>query len=118
MFRQFKHFDAQSFRADISVQPWDELMGMENPNSMWLKWKSLFLEVCDKHAPFRTKRVRASRSPWINNDLKKMMYRRDRLTIIASRTKNPEDWTNFKKMRNQVNNGLKMQKRLIITIPL
>ena len=68
LFRQFKHFDAQSFRADISVQPWDELMRMENPNSMWLKWKSLFLEVCDKHAPIRTKRVRASRSPWINND--------------------------------------------------
>ena len=29
LFRQFKHFDAQSFRADISVQPWDELMGIK-----------------------------------------------------------------------------------------
>ena len=73
-YRKFKHFDAQSFRAGIAVQPWDELMpGTENTNRMWLKWKSLFLEVCDKHAPIRIKRVRASRSPWINNDLKKTM---------------------------------------------
>ena len=88
-YRKFKNFDAQSFRADIAVQPWDELMRMENTNRMWLKWKSLFLEVCDKHAPIRIKRVRASRTPWINNDLKKIMYQRDRLKKIASITKNP-----------------------------
>ena len=80
---------------------------MENPNRMWLKCKSLFLEVCDKHAPIRTKRVRAFKSPWINNDLKKMMYRRDRLKIIASITKNPEEWSNFKMSRNQVNDAIK-----------
>ena len=81
LYRKFKNCDAHSFHADIAVQPWDELMGMVNTNRkiMWLKWKSLFLEVCDKHAPIRIKRVRASRSPWINNDLKKIMYRRDRL---------------------------------------
>ena len=38
------------------------------------------------------------------------MYRRDRLKIIASRTKNPEDWSNFKTMRNQVNNSIKNAK--------
>ena len=31
-YRKFKNFDAHSFRADIAVQPWDELMGMENTN--------------------------------------------------------------------------------------
>ena len=75
------------------------------------KWKSLFLGVCDKHAPIRIKRLRASRSPWINNDLKKTMYRGDRLKKIASITKNPEDWNNYKKMRNQVNNAIKNAKR-------
>ena len=66
--------------------------------------------MCDKHAPIRTKRVRASRSPWINNDLKKMVYRRDRLKIIALRTKNPEDWSDFKKMRNHIKNAIKNAK--------
>ena len=39
-----------------------------------------------------------------------MMYRRDRLKIIGSRTKNPEDWSHFKKMRVQVNNATKNAK--------
>ena len=70
---------------------------------MWLKGKSLFLEVCDNHAPIRTKRVRDSR---------------DRLKIIASVTKTTEDWSNFKMSLNQVNNAIKNAKGPIITILL
>ena len=46
---------------------------------MWLKWKTLFLEVSDVDAPLRSKRVRGSKSPWITTELKKMMHLRDRL---------------------------------------
>ena len=49
-YRQFRN----RFRSDILAQPWTDLMGIDNPNEMWFKWKSLFLEVCDVHAPFRT----------------------------------------------------------------
>ena len=65
LYRQFKNFDRNGFRSDILAQPWTDLMGIDNPNEMWLKWKSLFLEVCDVHAPFRIKHVRASKSLWI-----------------------------------------------------
>ena len=78
---------------------------------MWLKWKSLFLEVCDVHAPLRTKHVRASKSPWITSELKNLIYRRDRLKIKALWTSDPSDWSNFKKLRNEVNNSIKNVKR-------
>jgi len=42
-YRQFKSFDSNSFCLDILAQPWADLMGIDNPNEMWLKWKSLFL---------------------------------------------------------------------------
>ena len=64
-YRQFKNFNRNSFRSDILAQPWDDLKGVHNPNEMWLKWKTLFLEVADVHAPLRSKRVRGSKSPWI-----------------------------------------------------
>ena len=38
------------------------------------------------------------------------MYRRDRLKIDASKTHNPADWSNFKKLRNEVNNAIKHAK--------
>ena len=63
-YRQFKNFDRNRFRSDILAQPWADLMGMDNPNEMWSKWKALFLEVCGLHAPLHTN-VRASKSPWI-----------------------------------------------------
>ena len=103
-------FDRNGFRSDILAQPWTDLMGLDNPNEMWLKWKSLFLEVCDVHAPLRTKHARASKSPWITSELKKLMYRRDRLKIKALRTSDPSDWSYFKKLGNEVNNSIKNVK--------
>ena len=93
-------------------------MGIDNPNEMWLKWKSLFLEVCDVHAPFRTKHIRVSESPWITAELKSLMYRRDRLKIKALRTGYPSDWSNFKKLRNEVNNYIKNIKSPTTIKPL
>ena len=51
---------------------------------MWREWKIKFLNVVNTHAPLRTKRVRSKRSPWITSDLK------------AMRSKNPQDWGEFK----------------------
>ena len=110
-YRQFKNFDCNRFRSDILAQPWTDLMRMDNPNEMCLKWKSLFLEVCDLHAPFRTKHVRASKSPWITSELKNLMYWRDRLKIKALRTGDVSDCSNFKKLRNEVNNSIKKVKK-------
>ena len=39
----------RTFRSDILAQPWDDLKGVHNPNEMWLKWKTLFLEVSLTH---------------------------------------------------------------------
>ena len=110
-YRQFKNFDHNRFRSDILAQPWADLMGIDNPNEMWLKWRSLFLEVCDLHALLCTKHVRASKSSWITSELKNLMYRRDRLKIKALRTGNPSNWSNFKTLHNEVNNAVKNVKK-------
>ena len=67
--------------------------------------------MCDVHAPFRTKHVRDSKSPCITSELKNLMYRRGSLKIKALRTGDSSDWSNFKKLRNEVNNSIKNVKR-------
>ena len=32
---------------------------MDDPNEMWDVWKSLFLEVVNKHAPMRKRKVKS-----------------------------------------------------------
>ena len=88
-YRQFKHFNSVNFYADILAQTWDSIKQLYDPNDMWKRWKELFLNVCEKHAPIKTKRTRDSKSPWITAILKKRMNFRDRLKRKAIKTKDP-----------------------------
>ena len=109
-YRNFKHFDADSFRNDISLQDWDYIKTFGDPNQMWHAWKTIFYNVVDRHAPLRTKRVRGSKAPWITTELKQLMHQRDVLKIKAIQSKNPQDWSAFKKARNTVNNDIRRAK--------
>ena len=40
--RYYNKFNSDFFRKDIMVQPWNEIWEMENPNDIWIKWKSFF----------------------------------------------------------------------------
>lgn len=113
-YRKFKDFDPINFRNDISLQSWYSIDMYDDPNSMWRAWKKLFFSVVDRHAPIRTKRVRAFKSPWITSHLKQRMHERDilKLKLKATRSNDPRDWFVFKKCRNSVNNEIKLAKEM------
>jgi hypothetical protein len=83
-YRKLKNFDSAKFRNDISQQNWDFIHQFKNPNDMWHAWKNTFNFIVEKHAPLRTKRVKASKAPWISSHLKGEMHRRDILKIKAT----------------------------------
>ena len=101
-YRSFKDFNPDHFcselRTGITSQNWDVWDNFKDPNDMWREWKIKFLNVVNTHAPLRTKRVRSKRSPWITSDLK------------AMRSKNPQDWGEFKWLRIKVNSNIKIAK--------
>ena len=109
-YRNFKHFDLHSFRADIRAQNWTDINNFNNPNDMWRVWKNTFNNVVGKHAPLRTRRVRSSKSPWITPKLKQNMHKRDILKLKAIRSKDTNDWAIFKRFRNYVTNEIKLAK--------
>ena len=110
-YRQFKHFNSNNFRNDVSTQPWDDIKELYDPNDMWKKWKELFLSVCDKHAPVKTKRTRPTKSPWITTNLKKRMNFRNRLKKKAVKTKDASSWNRFRKVKNKVNQEIKAAEK-------
>ena len=109
-YREFIHFEGVNFRADISSQPWDVLKGIFYPNEMWIKWKALFLKVCDAHAPFKSKRLRPSKSSWITTGLKKRMNYRDHLKKKVVKSNSLIDWNHYRTLKNQINNEIKIAK--------
>ena len=102
-YRNFEHFDSECFRNDICSQNWDDINNYDNPNEMWRVWKNIFNNVVDRHAPLRSKRVRATKSPWVTKRLKQLMHQRDSLKLKAIRSNDPNVWLDFKKKRNTVN---------------
>ena len=107
-YRTFKNFNRDHFRNDIASQNWDD--NFQDPNDMWREWKIKLLNVVNTHTPLRTKRVRSKRSPWITSKLKKRMHERDIMKLEAIRSKNPQDWGEFKWLRNKVNSDIKIAK--------
>ena len=113
--RSMKKFNRDSFLNDLRQQPWGNVYHHGNPNEMWGTWKALLMNVIDKHAPLRTRRVSNKRSPWVTNDLKHLMFNRDYLKKRAISSRDPEKWCEYRHARNQVNNEIKKAKRLYFT---
>ena len=109
-----KKFNRDSFINDLR-QPWRNLYHHGNPNEMWRTWKSLLMNVIDRHAPLRTRRVSSKRSPWVTNELKHLMFNRVYLKKRAISFKDPEKWCEYRHARNQVNNEIKKGKRFYFT---
>ena len=102
-YRIFRNFDRENFRNEISRQEWssDE---SEDPSLVRSDWKTKFLRVINSHASFRTRRTELNKTPWINSALRKGMRYRDAAKRKAKRIKNPQDWANYRKLRNRINN--------------
>ena len=61
--RDFKHFSETQFRNDLLQVPWVSILWCEDPNQWWTKWKSIFYEILNRHAPIRHKRVNSNPIP-------------------------------------------------------
>ena len=111
--QQLKNLNEAEFLGDLRMIDWNRFTTHNNPNELWDFWIHLLASVIDKHAPFRTKRVKNKRSPWITNEIMREIHKRDFLKKNAASTNDPLIWKQFKDAiaRNKVNNSVKKAKR-------
>ena len=67
--------------------------------------------MLDNHAPLKTKRVCKKKSPWITQELRCKMRKRDYLKERAVLTNEQVMWQQYKHARNQTNNAIKSAKQ-------
>lgn len=75
-----------------------------------------YFQCVEKHASLRAKRIQACNSPWITPQLKKRLHERDILKLIVTPSGNADDWRKFKKIRNSINNEVKLAKKFTMTM--
>ena len=111
--RNYKHFNCDKFLEELWKQPWDLIDHESDINLRWSLWKTLFLNVLDKHAPIQSKRIRSKRYiSWINKNIKNLIHERDRLKRKAMISKSEIDWNAFKALRNRVNCTIRKDKEI------
>ena len=66
--------------------------------------------ILDEMAPIKRIQVRKKFAPWLSTETKSLMRARDYAQSRAIITKNSEDLTEYKKLRNQVTSRLRIEK--------
>ena len=111
--RNYKHFNCEKFLQELSSQPRDIIDQESDINLRRSLWKTLFLNVLDKHALIQSKRIRSKRhTSWINKKTKNLIHERDCLKRKAMISKSEIDWNAFKALRNRVNCTIRKDKEI------
>ena len=109
--RQFKNYNADHFRHDISeTLNFNTNTVSNDPNLLWQEWKTKFLEIADWHAPVKQRRIRSEYKPWLTDQIKKLSYHRDYLKKQAIKFGSKIYEGAYKKCRNKLNTFIKTTK--------
>ena len=75
-FRSFKHFNKAAFFNHLHWAPFTEVLHCSDPDNALATWYNVYLNVVNRHAPLKRKRVKHPKlSPWLNKDIKETMHR-------------------------------------------
>jgi hypothetical protein len=104
--RSYKHYDRNMFLEDIAQEQWENITLVDDVDGQLNNFNRNFLRILDRHVPVKTIKVRYRRSPFVNDEIKELMKKRDRLHRVARQTKNICDWDSFRVARNEVKKTL------------
>ena len=87
--------------SDLQAVPFEEAHPLETSGLAYEKFKMLYSEVVEKHAPIKHKVLRGNQAPFIKRDLSKQIMIRSRLRNKFNKHKTTENWKAYKSQRNK-----------------
>ena len=104
-YRDYKNFNADSFKRELKTVLTDQ------NTTVYSTFETLFLQVLDKHAPIKTKTLRANHAPYITKALRKAIMRRSQLESKYLKNRTEENKKLYKKQRNFCSRLYKKEKK-------
>ena len=102
-YRSFKHFDNDSFNNDL--QNTLNLSAFQDSGNVHLAYQNFsntFLDIANKHAPLKKKKVLPKPLPYMNKNLKQEIYKKKMLFNKFQKCRSSRNWENFRKQGNLV----------------
>ena len=105
-YRSYKKFNQHDFNAELEYH----LANLDD-KADYNDFEFFFVEILNKHAPMKTKLVRANNSPFMSKVLIKAIMTRSRLRNKFIKNPNNSNKENYRKQRNFCVNLLRKEKK-------
>ena len=103
-YRDYKKFKIDKFKKELKDKLKGTKIGYNN-------FENTFLNVLDKHAPFKKKLIRANHAPYMTKALRKAIMRRSELRNKYLKKKTPESLRSYKKQKNFCSKFYKKERK-------
>ena len=108
--RTYNRMDVEKFKHGLECVPFHVSSIFEEPHvELWV-WERLFDDISNEHDPWKEIKARSFSSPWITCEIRHKMNRKYKLFKAAISIKCPEQWSNYKRVRNDVTSDLRKTK--------
>ena len=97
-----KHFCEQAFLIDLTRVSWKDIDLIPSVEDAWLFFKSTFLTILNKHAPFKKCRTKNRYSLWFTPDLTALDQHKNILLRTALASNSPFSGKSGTKSHSQI----------------
>ena len=103
MRRCFNNIDSEKFMSDLSRINWDCIFSADNVNDKLNIFNSLLIELFDAHAPLRPVKMKHLPAPWLTQDIKVLMAKRNSAKSKYKKDPTDANLQRYKTLRNKCN---------------
>ena len=110
--RDFRNFNEDIFVKEMEKAPWGNVLAVDvnDIDNKVTIFENIHRDIIDKLAPFRTFRVMRPASPWLNDEIRKLMDDRDKYKDKFNKDKKKETEDIYKILRNNVSQAIRREK--------
>ena len=101
--RSFKNYNHEDFISDLQEIDFNFISPERDVNTVYGEFSNNILDVMNKHAPFKKRKIRDKQVPYFNTNLRKAIYRKKMLHHKYQKVPNSTNWENYRVQRNLVN---------------
>ena len=104
--RSYKYFEKSKFLLEVKNTDFSSIMKTTDIDQASLLFNQIFGRILDNHAPIMVFQTRTNYAPWLSDDTKKEMLKRNALKSESATSDDPEILKKFKSLRNQIKSKL------------
>jgi len=109
--RCMKNYDVKEFEEKLRSKNWFDVINCENVNEAWCKFSRLFKSVVDEVAPVKEVRLKQRSQLWFSGEILNFIRKRDKALLKFKKSKNNDDYIEFKRLRNLTQRKITLLKR-------